>query len=92
MKSVVSYRQYAFKSLYPWRSQVLEHALETYLEAHEQEHETIVQQVTDTLAVSIPNVSVFMWDKNLFRMYEQCKREGMTFHQQCGLLKSVLKV
>lgn len=80
-------QQYAFKSLYPWRSQVLEHALETYLDAHEQEHETIVQQVTDTLAVSIPNVSVFMWDKNLFRMYEQCKREGMTFHQQCGLLE-----
>jgi RelA/SpoT family (p)ppGpp synthetase len=77
----------AFQNLYHWRSQILQHALEVYLTTHEEKHERIVQKVTDVLSAAMPGTSVFPWDKNLFRIYEQCKREGTNFRQQCDLLE-----
>jgi RelA/SpoT family (p)ppGpp synthetase len=77
----------AFQNLYHWRSQILQHALDVYLTTHEEKHERIVQKVTDVLSAAMPGTSVFPWDKNLFRIYEQCKREGTDFRQQCDLLE-----
>lgn len=80
-------QKYVFKNLYPWRSPILEHALEVYLQAHEQEYEAITRQVNSKLSASIPTASAFIWEKNLFRMYERRKHEGITFRQQCDLLE-----
>ena len=77
----------AFQNLYSWRSQALQKALDQHLEENEARHSQILQSVTDALAQSLPAVSVFAWDKNLFRMYDLCKREGMTFKQQCDMLE-----
>lgn len=80
-------QQLAFRSLYPWRSRVLQNALDAYMAQHEAQYDTIINEVTHALTAVMPNTSVFLWEKNLFRLYDQRKREGISFEQQCSLLE-----
>ena len=77
----------SFQNLYSWRSKILQKSLDKHLEQNEEKHSQILQSVTDALSEALPGTSVFPWDKNLFRVYEMCKREGTTFRQQCDLLE-----
>ncbi|WP_308874413.1 HD domain-containing protein [Thiothrix subterranea] len=53
----------SFQGLYPWRSSIMERALETYLQENEEKHEQIFKSTADALDVSIPGSSVLVWKK-----------------------------
>lgn len=77
----------SFQNLYQWRSRILRHALDVYLHENEQSHEHIIQNVTRAIEKVLPSASIFPWDKNLFRVYEKRKREGLNFRKQCNLME-----
>lgn len=81
-----------FKNLYPWRSQIMQHSLEEYLIQHETRHQQIYDRITEALRKEIPGSNVMVWDKNLFRVYDQCRRNKVGFRQQCDLLELSVQV
>ncbi len=82
----------SFQGLYPWRSSIMERALDRYLQENEEKHAQIFKSIADALEVSIPSSSVVIWEKNLFRVYEQCRRKKVGFRQQCDLLEISVQV
>ncbi len=64
----------AFRNMHPWRSSILQCSLDRYMKTHREQHEVVVKTVTTALQDLIPSVNVFMWEKNLYRVYERIKR------------------
>ncbi|MBU0657076.1 MAG: HD domain-containing protein [Gammaproteobacteria bacterium] len=83
---------HSFQHLYAWRSQILQNALDQYLLDHEQEHQQIFDDIEQALQVAIPRSNTMRWEKNLFRVYEQCRRKRVSFRQQCNLLELSVQV
>lgn len=81
-----------FKNLYPWRSRIMQHSLEEYLAVHEYGHQQIYERIAEALRKEIPGSMVMVWDKNLFRVYDQCRRHKVSFRQQCDLLELSVQV
>lgn len=82
----------SFQNLYGWRSQILQNAFDHYLADNEEKHRQIFDSVSDALLASIPGSNTAPWEKNLFRVYEQCKRKRVSFCQQCDLLEISVQV
>jgi RelA/SpoT family (p)ppGpp synthetase len=82
----------SFKNLYSWRSGILQNAFDDYLKTNEEKHRQIFDSVSDALLASIPSSNTVPWEKNLFRVYEQCRRHKVTFRQQCDLLEISVQV
>lgn len=82
----------SFQGLYPWRSRIMERVLEAYLQKNEEKHAQIFKSIADALDVSIPGSSVLIWEKNLFRVYEQCRYKKVKFRQQLDLLEISVQV
>ena len=82
----------SFQGLYPWRSNILKRALDSYQAENRQKHAQIFNSVADALAVSIHSSSVLMWEKNLFRVYEQSRRKKLPIRQQCDVLELSVQV
>jgi guanosine-3',5'-bis(diphosphate) 3'-pyrophosphohydrolase len=76
-----------FQNLYPWRSRIMQTALERYQADNEGKHQQVFNSISDALGAAIPRSQVMLWDKNLFRVYEQCRRKKVNFSQQCDLLE-----
>lgn len=70
----------AFQNMSPWRSRIMQTSLDNYLAEHEEKHAAIVKRLSDNLH-SIPGANVFPAKKNLYRIYEQAKREGQQFNE-----------
>lgn len=81
-----------FQNLYPWRSRIMEAALQKYLETNEDKHQQVYYSISDALRMEIPSSNVVLWEKNLFRVYEQCRRKKVDFKQQCDLLEISVQV
>ncbi|HRJ54104.1 MAG TPA: HD domain-containing protein [Candidatus Thiothrix moscowensis] len=81
-----------FQNLYAWRSQILQKALDTYQAEHEAEHQKLFDSIEQALQAAIPRSNTMKWDKNLFRVYEQCRRKRVKFRQQCDLLEISVQV
>lgn len=71
----------AFQNMSPWRSRIMQESLDKYLEANRSTHEAILNRLSKALA-PIPGANVFLAKKNLYRIYEQIKREKMQFNEQ----------
>ncbi|HPE59275.1 MAG TPA: RelA/SpoT family protein [Thiolinea sp.] len=69
----------AFQHLYPWRSQILQKSLDRYFELNDDFLQTLVGNVTNSMTDSIPGSMVFLWKKNLYRIYERIRRYGRRF-------------
>ncbi|OQX02772.1 MAG: hypothetical protein BWK73_41625 [Thiothrix lacustris] len=82
----------SFQNLYSWRSEILQRALDHYITANEEKHRQIFDSVSDALLASIPTSNTSPWEKNLFRVYEQCRRKKVRFRQQCDLLEISVQV
>lgn len=76
-----------FQNLYPWRSRIMQVALEKYLLDNDGKHQQVFNSIADALGMFIPRSQVVLWDRNLFRVYEQCRRKKTSFRQQCDLLE-----
>lgn len=72
----------SFRHFYPWRSQILQHSLDTYLHNNKEQHDQILKKLSDHLLQVIPSTAAFVWDKNLYRIYERIKRQGKQFDEQ----------
>lgn len=70
----------AFQNMSPWRSRIMQTSLDNYLSENADKHATIVKRLSDNLR-SIPGANVFPAKKNLYRIYEQAKREGQQFNE-----------
>ena len=71
----------SFQHLYPWRSAMLQQAVKKYANTHGDRQREIVK----TLENKLENISgsvVFLWDKNLFRLYEKARSHDITLHEQ----------
>ena len=82
----------SFQGLYPWRSSIIERAFARYLADNEEKHSQIFHSVLGALEASIPASSALLWEKNLFRVYEQCRRKKISFDQQFDLLEISVQV
>lgn len=82
----------AFQHLYSWRSRILQNSLDHYLQENEQIHQKIFDRIEQTLQEEIPRSNTVRWDKNLFRVYEQCRLKQIGFRQQCNLLEISVQV
>ncbi|MEZ5454058.1 MAG: HD domain-containing protein [Thiothrix sp.] len=81
-----------FQNLYPWRSRIMEAALEKYLAENEEKHQQVYYSISGALEAAIPGSNVVFWEKNLFRVYEQCRQRKVDFKQQCDLLEISVQV
>ena len=76
----------AFQHLYPWRSAVIERALSNYLVEHGERQRAVVMEVEKKLA-RVSGSMVFLWNKNLFRLYEKSAAGEMGLRKQLGLME-----
>ena len=74
----------AFQQLYPWRSRCIHSELQTYLANNSQRHNQILETVAERIMGALPGSAVFLWEKNLFTLYnrikEHIKSQGGTFN------------
>lgn len=77
----------AFRNMHPWRSVILQDSLDAYMKVHKDQHDAIVKNITTTLQDPIPSVNVFMWEKNLYRVYERIKRGEGNFKDQKKIME-----
>ncbi len=63
----------AFKHLYPWRSQMLEKAMERFYGENAETHHDIVAQITEALFENKIKAQVFRWNKNILKLYKRIK-------------------
>lgn len=82
----------SFQNLYSWRSRIMSDALKNYLESNESKHRQIFESISDALVAAIPGCNTVVWEKNLYRAYEQSKRKRIPFRQQCDLLEISVQV
>lgn len=82
----------SFLNLYPWRSRIMQKALQEYQRKNEQKHQQIYNSIADALRAEITSSNCMIWEKNLFRVYDQCKRKRVGFRQQCDLLEISVQV
>lgn len=85
-------QQLCFENLYPWRSCVLAAAYQQYLEANEAKHQQIFNMVFGALQASIPRSQAIIWEKNLFRVYDQALRHRRRLREQYDLLEISVQV
>ncbi len=76
----------AFQHLYPWRSAVIERALNQYLTDHSERQRAIVANVEKKLE-RISGCMVFLWNKNLYRLYEKARTGEVNLRKQLGLME-----
>lgn len=63
----------AFKHLYPWRSHLLETAMERFNSENEQSHQEIISEITKALFTKDIKAQVFRWNKNILKLYKRIK-------------------
>lgn len=85
-------QQLCFENLYPWRSRILAASYQRYLAANEEKHQQIFNTVFGALQASIPRAQIIPWEKNLFRVYEQCRRNKKHLDTQYDLLEISVQV
>ena len=77
----------AFRNMHPWRSTILQESLDVYMSANKVQHDAIIKNISTTLQDPIPSVNVFMWEKNLYRVYERIKRGEGSFKDQKKIME-----
>jgi RelA/SpoT family (p)ppGpp synthetase len=60
--------------LHPWRFKVLEKSVEANLELNRDTYDRILDDLTQALRSQNVNSSCFLWEKNLYRIYEDAQR------------------
>lgn len=63
----------AFKHLHPWRSKMLESAMEHFYNENAETHHDIVAQITKALFENNIKAQVFRWNKNILKLYKRIK-------------------
>lgn len=63
----------AFKHLHPWRSKMLESAMEHFYNENAETHHDIVAQITRALFENNIKAQVFRWNKNILKLYKRIK-------------------
>lgn len=63
----------AFKHLHPWRSKMLESAMEHFYNKNAETHHDIVAQITKALFENNIKAQVFRWNKNILKLYKRIK-------------------
>lgn len=77
----------SFRNMHPWRSAILQESLDTYMKAHKEQHDEIIKNINTALQEPIPSVNVFMWEKNLYRVYERLKGGEGSFKDQKKIIE-----
>ena len=63
----------AFKHLFPWRAKVLQKALDRFICENTNTHQEIIKNITAALYESKVKGRVFLWDKNIYRLYQRIR-------------------
>ncbi|MEE9326511.1 MAG: RelA/SpoT family protein [Cocleimonas sp.] len=63
----------AFKHLFPWRSELLEQALEKFIQENAATHQKIISSISSSLFKNKIKGQVFRWDKNIYKLYHRIK-------------------
>ncbi|MEN9434207.1 MAG: hypothetical protein RLZZ422_1796 [Pseudomonadota bacterium] len=77
----------AFRNMHPWRSVILQESLDAYMNAHKEQHDEIIKNISNALQDPIPSANVFLWEKNLYRVYERLKQGEGSFRDQKKIIE-----
>ncbi|MCK5725485.1 MAG: bifunctional (p)ppGpp synthetase/guanosine-3',5'-bis(diphosphate) 3'-pyrophosphohydrolase [Thiotrichaceae bacterium] len=76
-----SLQMFAFQSLHPWRSSILSRWWQKCLDEQQDNHEKIMSKIQTSLNKELDkNSTVFHWEKNLYRLYEDRKQHKNPIH------------
>jgi len=70
----------AFKHLLPWRSELLQHAMEKFIRKNSDIHQLIIRDISQELFNNEIKAQVFRWDKNIYKLYERIKNSKGNKH------------
>jgi len=70
----------AFKHLFPWRSILLEKAMEKFVTENAETHQEIIANITQSLFENKIKAQVFRWDKNIYKLYKRIKNTNGRKH------------
>jgi len=63
----------AFKHLFPWRSALLEQAMQKFTQDNVAKHQKIIGNISQSLFKNKIKGQVFRWDKNIYKLYHRIK-------------------
>ena len=63
----------AFKHLFPWRSRLLQQAMDKFTRDNADTHQEILRNISQKLFDSNIKANVFRWDKNIYKLYQRIK-------------------
>ncbi len=63
----------AFQHLFPWRSKLLQLALNKFTTENSDVHHEIISAISTELYAKQIKANVFRWDKNIFKLYKRIK-------------------
>jgi len=63
----------AFKHLFPWRSRLLQQAMDKFTQDNADTHQEILRNISQKLFDSNIKANVFRWDKNIYKLYQRIK-------------------
>ncbi len=64
----------AFKHLYPWRSKLLQQALDKFNAENEEKHQELITTISQALSDNKLKAQVFRWNKNIYKVYKRIEK------------------